>query len=202
MATNYTTNYDLCQWESTDQVLRTDFNADNAKVDAALTALEAAKDRLEQAAINANYYVGRLALRDVLDNSVPIPQRAMLVETFQSSANKTTSGGAVIQNGMLTVSGTGTTGSMSQAAISVNGPDWTQARLWVHFSGGDISATLNGYAMSLVRAAYTQRVIGDLCFENEYVWNGVGVNYAQLTLDLNTGVNTSMKVYDYYIVFC
>lgn len=39
MATNQTTNYDLNQWLSTDQVLRTDFNADNAKIDAALAAL-------------------------------------------------------------------------------------------------------------------------------------------------------------------
>ena len=29
MATNQTTNYQLNQWEPTDQVLRTDFNADN-----------------------------------------------------------------------------------------------------------------------------------------------------------------------------
>ena len=36
MSTNHTANYDLCQWEATDQVLRTDFNADNAKLDAAL----------------------------------------------------------------------------------------------------------------------------------------------------------------------
>ena len=36
MATNQTENYDLNQWLSTDQVLRTDFNADNAKLDAAL----------------------------------------------------------------------------------------------------------------------------------------------------------------------
>ena len=36
MATNYTTNYELSQWLSTDQVLRTDFNADNAKLDATL----------------------------------------------------------------------------------------------------------------------------------------------------------------------
>lgn len=36
MASNHTENYGLCQWEATDQVLRTDFNADNAKVDAAL----------------------------------------------------------------------------------------------------------------------------------------------------------------------
>ena len=36
MATNQTTNYQLNQWEPTDPVLRTDFNADNAKLDAAL----------------------------------------------------------------------------------------------------------------------------------------------------------------------
>lgn len=39
MATNHTTNYHLNQWEPTDQVLRTDFNEDNAKLEAALTAL-------------------------------------------------------------------------------------------------------------------------------------------------------------------
>ena len=38
MATNHTTNYQLNQWEATDQVLRTDFNQDNAKIDAALKA--------------------------------------------------------------------------------------------------------------------------------------------------------------------
>ena len=29
MASNYTTNYNLCQWQPTDQVQRTDFNAWN-----------------------------------------------------------------------------------------------------------------------------------------------------------------------------
>ncbi len=36
MASNYTENYGLCQWEATDGVLRTDFNEDNAKIDEAL----------------------------------------------------------------------------------------------------------------------------------------------------------------------
>ena len=36
MSTNHTTNYDLNQWEATDKVLRTEFNEDNAKIDAAL----------------------------------------------------------------------------------------------------------------------------------------------------------------------
>ena len=39
MSTNHTANYNLCQWEATDQVLRTDFNQDNAKIDAALKGL-------------------------------------------------------------------------------------------------------------------------------------------------------------------
>ena len=39
MAINHTTNYQLCQWEATDKVLRTDFNQDNQKIDAALAAL-------------------------------------------------------------------------------------------------------------------------------------------------------------------
>ena len=49
MAANQTTNYQLNQWEAADQVLRTDFNADNAKVDAALAGKvdQAALDNLE-----------------------------------------------------------------------------------------------------------------------------------------------------------
>ena len=36
MASNYTTNYQLNQWEAGDQVLRTEFNQDNQKIDTAL----------------------------------------------------------------------------------------------------------------------------------------------------------------------
>lgn len=36
MASNYTKNYGLCQWEATDQVRREEFNQDNQKVDEAL----------------------------------------------------------------------------------------------------------------------------------------------------------------------
>ena len=51
MATNHTANYQLNQWEATDQVLRTDFNEDNTKVDAALAGL-AAVDQQHEAKMN------------------------------------------------------------------------------------------------------------------------------------------------------
>ena len=40
MASNHTENHGLCQWEATDQVLREEFNQDNAKVDTSLKALD------------------------------------------------------------------------------------------------------------------------------------------------------------------
>ena len=54
MASNQTTNYQLNQWESTDQVLRTDFNADNAKLDAVLAGLaEDVSGKAGQTALDA-----------------------------------------------------------------------------------------------------------------------------------------------------
>lgn len=39
MASNYTTNYQLNQWTRSDRIMLKDFNADNAKIDAALKAV-------------------------------------------------------------------------------------------------------------------------------------------------------------------
>ena len=43
MSSQKTEHYELNQWLATDQVLRTDFNADNEKIDAALAALDSGK---------------------------------------------------------------------------------------------------------------------------------------------------------------
>ena len=45
---NHTPNYNLSQWEAEDKVLRTDFNADNAKIDAALMAAADGRAALER----------------------------------------------------------------------------------------------------------------------------------------------------------
>ena len=67
MSTNHTPNYNLCQWEAGDKVVRTDFNEDNAKIDAALKAqseavesVSAALSSLTTSAPNiaAGYYNG------------------------------------------------------------------------------------------------------------------------------------------------
>ena len=53
MATNYTTNYQLNQWEPADAVQRVEFNADNAKVDTALKSLsDQVVQKANQSALN------------------------------------------------------------------------------------------------------------------------------------------------------
>lgn len=49
MASNYTEHYGLCQWEATDQVLREEFNQDNAQIDETLKALADKNTALESA---------------------------------------------------------------------------------------------------------------------------------------------------------
>ena len=54
MASGYTTNYGLCQWQPEDKFLREEFNQNNEKIDAALKAVEeAAEARVEEAEDNA-----------------------------------------------------------------------------------------------------------------------------------------------------
>lgn len=54
MASNYTENYGLCQWEASDAVERTEFNEDNSKIDAALksqaSSISSLNSKLEEKA--------------------------------------------------------------------------------------------------------------------------------------------------------
>ena len=54
MASNHTEHFSLNQWLPDDQVLRTDFNEDNAKIDSALKDLAAAQaEKADQTALDA-----------------------------------------------------------------------------------------------------------------------------------------------------
>ena len=54
MASNHTEHFSLNQWQADDQVLRTDFNEDNAKIDSALKDLAAAQaEKADQSGLDA-----------------------------------------------------------------------------------------------------------------------------------------------------
>ena len=201
MASNYTEHYDLCQWEPTDAVQRVEFNQDNAKLDTALEALETAKQRLDRAAANLAYYTGRLTAREMLEQQRHPSQRGIHCDLFLSSTGRTFTGGVSLQNNTLVLSGTNQTGSMTTVSSSITKSGWTQAHLWVHHSGGDVAVKLNGEPMEHVWVGYEPSIPGERCLEQEFVWNGQGKNFSQVTLELSTGNSSSMTVYDFFVLF-
>ena len=86
MASNYTTNYQLNQWEAGDQVLRTEFNQDNQKIDAALAgldsragALESILDGIGNCQIYHTTYVGTGGNGQGSPNTFTFPHKPMAV---------------------------------------------------------------------------------------------------------------------------
>ena len=201
MSTNYTENFDLCQWEPTDPVIRTDFNADNEKIDAALTALEEAKTRLDRVAVNMAYYTGRLVTQQMIDSGKYPPQRAMICEPFLNSTSKELTGGAVIQNNTLFLNGVGASGSLTMRYLSVHEPNWTQARMWVHYNRGNLVPSINGEAMTHIKSGPVASVTWAGVGESEFLWEGVGESSVDISLNFNTGTSESMTIYDFYIIF-
>ena len=70
MPANHTPNYNLNQWEPEDRVLRTDFNADNAKIDAAIQAAEAQTAALSQSKADRSELEAETRAREAADNAI------------------------------------------------------------------------------------------------------------------------------------
>ena len=89
MPSNQTPNYALNQWERDDRVLMEDFNADNAKIDAALAGLaETAADHAAALALRGNCrvetfsYTGKSQDGHDLTNSFTFSKRPAFVLIF------------------------------------------------------------------------------------------------------------------------
>lgn len=201
MASNYTENYGLCQWEATDQVLRTDFNGDNAKLETALSNLEARVALLDRAVPNLAFYIGQLSLQDLVERNQYLAQKSMLYEAFRFPSVFSLTGGAQIINNVLTVSGMGTTGTATTQDTTIYSSNWTVARMWMHGQGGSVKVYLNGEEMEWVTNSFSPEVSGETVFEREYVWRGTGIGSAQIKLALDCSNSATMSIYDYCIVF-
>lgn len=146
MASNYTENYGLCQWEATDGVLRTDFNEDNTKID---TALKGLSDQLTQKAAQSTVndltqIVNQKANQSDLNSAV---NRIGALES--SKADQTSLDQAVAdlteENRLVFLSQAAAETSVS--AYTLHLPDWTGAwelQIRYHLLGtGEIALSFN-----------------------------------------------------------
>ena len=91
MASNHTEHYGLCQWEAADQVLRTDFNEDNAKVDEALAGkaelshVEELSGRVEALETQPQWVVGTYTGNGQASQTISLGKKPSAVFTLQSN---------------------------------------------------------------------------------------------------------------------
>ena len=83
MPSNQTPNYSLSQWSRDDRVLMEDFNADNAKLDAALAVHAAALAGKGNCRVETSGYIGQTSQdRLGLTHTLTFPKRPALVLIF------------------------------------------------------------------------------------------------------------------------
>lgn len=124
-----TPRYQLSQWEKTDRILMEDFNADNANLEAALTALNTEVGKKAEASA-LNSAKSALQTEDARLNSVKLEMVTILDKTYSVSNASTLSipvgslgGYAVVAvdlalpNATTTIKG----GGSSESAISLSG---------------------------------------------------------------------------------
>lgn len=151
-STNKTANYSLNQWVGTDPVLMEDFNADNAKIDAALAALKA--DGLKMA---VGSYVGTGTSGSNGPNSLSfdfVPQLLIIRKAYHIPLNPTSVGVAMIR-------------PMSSVAVEMySGGDSSNTRK-LNIAWGDKAVTWwhDGYASEVsISANWQLNVEGDLYY--------------------------------------
>ncbi len=199
MASNYTTNYQLNQWEPTDPVLRTDFNADNAKLDAALNELSITADGTR----NLAHLVYDLAMKDYAATDYHGFRRGLLMDTLKDqSCIDSLSGDLVYQSGALVLTGAGKSGAMTSLSISVGLTSWSHVMVWVKYNtSGTRSASVNGTPLGLTGRWSTRTTDGISCQEAQFEGDMAGTASANIALSLSSGAGTSASIYEYGAMF-
>lgn len=108
MASGYTANYGLCQWQPEDKFLREEFNQDNEKIDTALEATAKKADQALGGLEDQGYNIYNLILRDYYEGKYTGYKRALIFDGFlDGSMTASISSGVVRSQNKLTLDRTG-----------------------------------------------------------------------------------------------
>ena len=184
MASNQTSSYGLSQWEATDAVQRLEFNADNAKVDAALKSLS------DQVVQKAN----QSALNTVIS---AVNQKADAATV--SSLSQTVAGlsGQVAACGNCKIehfsyTGTGTSGSKNPTRITFSRPP-----LFFWLLGGQSTSSYWAFGSKMFPLIYVDFSSNNMSYTA--TWSGSQISFHSEQADWQ--LNESGTIYYVFALF-
>ena len=193
MASRHTEHYGLSQWEASDKVKRTDFNADNAAVDGALHALAQSKaetaalsqlsglvaQKADQTALEA--LEGRLDSKADQEGLSGVERRLSAVE------------GSMPRTAFGSYTGNGTSGPESPVSLAFSFPPQLLA---VRRSGS--SADRSG--LLLLRGVTQGGGLGHIDFYVNVTWSGNQVSWYTSKDNPSTQMNSEGVEYFYFAI--
>ena len=177
MASRHTEHYGLSQWEASDKVERTDFNADNAAVDGALHAL--AQSKAETAALSQ--LSGLVAQKADQEGLSGVERRLSAVE------------GSMPRTAFGSYTGNGTSGPESPVSLAFSFPPQLLA---VRRSGS--SADRSG--LLLLRGVTQGGGLGHIDFYVNVTWSGNQVSWYTSKDNPSTQMNSEGVEYFYFAI--
>ena len=100
MASGYTANYGLCQWQPGDKFLREEFNQDNEKLDTALSRTEEKADRALSGLEDQSYNIYNLILQNDYDGKYTGYKKALLYDGFLDESGIASRDNTLVLGGM------------------------------------------------------------------------------------------------------
>lgn len=199
MSTNHTRNYALSQWEASDQVVRADFNADNAKLEAALSEAREELDRLRENVFDLAYYVGAENIWDGRNDKYSRRLFPVFSTSFSGSPSLfECTGGVTIGSDRVTLSGQGATGSISTTRslfVPINRKG-KSVRLWIHFNNGAVKPFLNGVEMKREAFFWDSSPVGGYMGCTMFSLDAPYTTQFTLKLEMACGASNSMEIFD------
>ena len=107
MASGYTANYGLCQWQPEDKFLREEFNQDNEKIDAAVAAASSQASKALSGLEGQSYNIYNLILQNDYAGKYTGWKKALLFDGFRNASGVAEKSSAVTMSEGANLSKTG-----------------------------------------------------------------------------------------------
>lgn len=194
----YTPNYGLHQWGSQDRPLRTEFNQDFQKIDTGLGKTLENYDALPR--MGHNFY--ELYLKNYHTYQYPGSMQGLLVETFlYQDLIQSMTGGLYIRDKALCLDGAGSSGTMTTHKMGVGCDHWYRAFAWVRYSAGTITLSVNGTPLGYNNIKSSKTSDGITCIERQFYTQTGGTGSATIAIQVECGTSSSVKIYEYGVLF-
>ena len=207
MASGYTANYGLCQWQAEDKFLREEFNQDNEKIDTAIqavadraaagqTATEQAQSTADQALEGlelVNYNLYNLLLQNSYEKKETSWKKALLFDGFLDGAGLSSKSEVLLQrDGMLVLDGKGQGDHDLGYDADARKTDLTTRTVSIsgcgRLTGFRLKVFLNWYPDATPTLKYELTRNGDLAASGSYSWKEPCTNnvITELTMEFTS----------------